>query len=178
MCDYEPFLESTSADFLVFVQKTWKTQLTSNFFMRVKGLPLTRQSSRWNQMILIHFLIDFTSFIILFIFLYRSPYLLCTHSLCHQLHFFLNKRRPCRNCCNFVYKLTLLKLLTFLVPLACISDILNLGASTAVSEFCVWVQIWIDVYIPHRKYKVKPHLSPWFSAACTPAATHRNHFRL
>ena len=31
-------------------------------------------------------------------------------------------------------------------------DIFNLGASVAASEFCEWVQVGIDVYIPHRKY--------------------------
>ena len=31
-------------------------------------------------------------------------------------------------------------------------DIFNLSASAAVSEFCEWVQVGIDVYIPHRKY--------------------------
>ena len=39
-----------------------------------------------------------------------------------------------------------------------------------------WVQVGIDVYIPHRQYQVKPHLSPWFSAACNAALVHRNHF--
>ena len=39
-----------------------------------------------------------------------------------------------------------------------------------------WVQIGIDVYIPHSNYQVKPHLSPWFSAACVAAILHRNHF--
>ena len=34
-------------------------------------------------------------------------------------------------------------------------DIFKLGASAA-SEFCEWVQVGIDVYIPHRKYQVKP----------------------
>ena len=29
---------------------------------------------------------------------------------------------------------------------------------------------------PHRKYQVKPHSSPWFSAACAAATVHRNHF--
>ena len=52
----------------------------------------------------------------------------------------------------------------------------KLGASVAASEFCECVQVGIDVYIPHRKYQVKPHLSPWFSAACTAAIIHRNHF--
>ena len=35
--------------------------------------------------------------------------------------------------------------------------IFKLGASAAASEFCEWVQVGIDVYIPHRKYQVKPH---------------------
>ena len=29
---------------------------------------------------------------------------------------------------------------------------------------------------PHHKYQVKPHSSPWFSAACAGAIVHRNHF--
>ena len=32
-------------------------------------------------------------------------------------------------------------------------DIFKLGASAAASEFCEWVQVGIDVYIPHRKYQ-------------------------
>ena len=55
-------------------------------------------------------------------------------------------------------------------------DILKLGASAAASEFCERVQVGIDVYIPHRKYQVKPHSSPRFSAACAAAIAHRNHF--
>ena len=55
-------------------------------------------------------------------------------------------------------------------------DIFKLGASAAASEFCEWVQVGIDVYIPHRKYQVKPHSSPWFSAACAAAIVHRNNF--
>ena len=55
-------------------------------------------------------------------------------------------------------------------------NIFKLSASTAASEFCEWVQVGIDVYIPHRKYQVKPHSSPWFSAACAAAIVHRNHF--
>ena len=46
-------------------------------------------------------------------------------------------------------------------------DIFKLGASAAASEFWEWVQVRVDVYVPHRKYQVKPHSSPWFSAACT-----------
>ena len=53
-------------------------------------------------------------------------------------------------------------------------DIFKLGASAVFSEFCV--QVGIDVYIPHRKYQVKPHSSPWFSAACAAVIVHRNHF--
>ena len=53
---------------------------------------------------------------------------------------------------------------------------INLSASAAASEFCEWVQVGIDVYIPHLKCQVKPHSSPWFSAACAAAIVHRNHF--
>ena len=55
-------------------------------------------------------------------------------------------------------------------------DIFKLGASAAASEFCEWVQFGNDVYIPHRKYQVKPHSSAWFSAVCAAAIVHRNHF--
>ena len=55
-------------------------------------------------------------------------------------------------------------------------DIFKLSVSAAGGEFCKWVQVEIDVYIPHRKYQVKPHSSPWFSAACAAAIVHRNHF--
>ena len=34
------------------------------------------------------------------------------------------------------------------------------------------------IYIPHKKYHVKPHSSPWFSAACAAAIVYRNHFFL
>ena len=53
-------------------------------------------------------------------------------------------------------------------------DIFKLGASAAASEFCEWVQVGIDVYIPYRKYQFKPHLSSWFSAAYTAGKVHRN----
>ena len=55
-------------------------------------------------------------------------------------------------------------------------DIFKLGASAAASEFCEWVQVGIDLYIPHRKYQVKPHSPPWFSASCAAAIVHRNHY--
>ena len=41
-------------------------------------------------------------------------------------------------------------------------DIFKLSASAAVSDFYEWVQVGIDVYIPHGKYQVKPYSSPWF----------------
>ena len=53
-------------------------------------------------------------------------------------------------------------------------DVFKLGASAAASEFCEWVQVEIDVYIPLREYQVKPHSSPWFSAACAAAIGHIN----
>ena len=58
-------------------------------------------------------------------------------------------------------------------------DTFKLGASAAASEFYEWVHVGIDVYIPHRKYQVKLHSYPWFSAACAAAAAaivDRNHF--
>ena len=55
-------------------------------------------------------------------------------------------------------------------------DIFKFGASAAASEFCVWVQVGTNVYIPHRKYQVKLHSSPWFSAACAADIVHRNYF--
>ena len=55
-------------------------------------------------------------------------------------------------------------------------DILKLNASAAASEFCEYIQVGIDVYVPDCKYQVKPHSSPWFSAACAAAIVHRNHF--
>ena len=55
-------------------------------------------------------------------------------------------------------------------------DIFKLSASVAASEFCEWVQVGIDVYISHRNYQVKPHSSPWFSAACAATIVHINLF--
>ena len=60
-------------------------------------------------------------------------------------------------------------------------DIYKLGASAAACRFCEWVQVGIDVYIPFRKYQVKPQVlkisgHPWFSAACAAAIVHKNHF--
>ena len=55
-------------------------------------------------------------------------------------------------------------------------DIFKLGVSAAASKFCEWIQVGTDVYIPHRKYQVKSHSSPWFSATCAAAIVHRNHF--
>ena len=39
-------------------------------------------------------------------------------------------------------------------------DIFKLDASAAACEFCGWLKVRIDVYIPHRKYQVKHHSSP------------------
>ena len=57
-------------------------------------------------------------------------------------------------------------------------DLFKLSASAAASEFCEWIQVGVNVYIPHLKYQVKCHLSPWFSAACAAPIGHRNHFFL
>ena len=55
-------------------------------------------------------------------------------------------------------------------------NIFKLSVSAAASEFYDWVQVGIYVCIPHWKYQVKPHSSPWFSASYTAAIVHRNHF--
>ena len=55
-------------------------------------------------------------------------------------------------------------------------NIFKLHASAAASEFCELVQVGIEIYIPHRKYQVKSHSSPWFSVACAAAIVHRNDF--
>ena len=55
-------------------------------------------------------------------------------------------------------------------------SIFKLSASLAVSEFCEWIQVGIDVYIPHRKYQVKLPSSPWFSAACATTIVHSTFF--
>ena len=55
-------------------------------------------------------------------------------------------------------------------------DICKLSASVAASEFCEWVQVRTDVYIPHHIPRSNLHSSPWFSAACDAAIVHRNHF--
>ena len=55
-------------------------------------------------------------------------------------------------------------------------DIFKLSASDPASEFFEMFQVGIDVYILHRKYQVKPHSSPWFSADFAAAIVHKNHF--
>ena len=55
-------------------------------------------------------------------------------------------------------------------------NIFKFSASAAASEFFEWVRVGIDVYIPHGRYQVKTHSSPWFSAACAVAVVHRNHY--
>ena len=61
-------------------------------------------------------------------------------------------------------------------------DIFKLIACAAASEFCEWVQVDIDVYIPQMfislkiVYQVKPQSPSWFSAACDGAIVPRNHF--
>ena len=59
------------------------------------------------------------------------------------------------------------------VPLG---NIFKLNDSAVTIEFCEWVQVGIDLYIPHCKHQVKPHSSPWFSAASAAAIVHRNLF--
>ena len=55
-------------------------------------------------------------------------------------------------------------------------DIFKLHTSAATSEFCEWVHVGTYAYIPHCEYQDMPHSCPWFSAACTAAIVHGNHF--
>ena len=55
-------------------------------------------------------------------------------------------------------------------------DFFKLETSAAIRKFCEWVRVEIDVYIRHSKYQVKPHSSPWLSAACSAAIAHKNYF--
>ena len=50
------------------------------------------------------------------------------------------------------------------------------SSDAAVSESSEWFHVEIDVYVPNRKYQVKPHSSARFFAACAAAIVHRNHF--
>ena len=55
-------------------------------------------------------------------------------------------------------------------------DIFIRSTSAAAKDLCEWVHVGIDVYIHHCIYQVKPHSSPWFSAACAATIVHGNHF--
>ena len=55
-------------------------------------------------------------------------------------------------------------------------DIFKFGASVPGTDVCECVLVGTDEYISHCKCQVKPHSSPWFSAACATAIAHRNHF--
>ena len=45
-------------------------------------------------------------------------------------------------------------------------DILKLSASSGASEFCGWIHVGTDVYIPHLNFQIIPYSHPWSSAAC------------
>lgn len=55
-------------------------------------------------------------------------------------------------------------------------NIFEQGVSLAATEFSEWMRIGMDVYVPHRKFQVRPHSSPWFTPACAAAIAHRNHY--
>ena len=54
--------------------------------------------------------------------------------------------------------------------------IFKLSASADARGLLEWVQVGIDVYIPPRKYQVRPHSSLRISAACVAVIVHRKHF--
>ena len=55
-------------------------------------------------------------------------------------------------------------------------NIFERGVHYAATEFSEWVRLGMDVYVPHRKFQVRPHSSPWFTPACAAAIAHRNHY--
>ena len=52
---------------------------------------------------------------------------------------------------------------------------LNLVLLLLLVNFVSWFRLEL-MYIPHRKYQLKPHSSPLFSAPCAATIGHRNHF--
>ena len=55
-------------------------------------------------------------------------------------------------------------------------DIVKYDATYAAKEITEWVVIGIDCYIPHRKFQLKPHSSPWFTHSCAAAIAIRSHY--
>ena len=55
-------------------------------------------------------------------------------------------------------------------------DIFKLGASAAASEFCEWVRVGTDAYIPHLKISGHASLISIVLAVCVATIAHRNHF--
>ena len=57
-----------------------------------------------------------------------------------------------------------------------LDNFFSLSADNCEAEITKWIQSGIESFVPHRRFQVKPHSSPWFSAACAAAISHRNHF--
>ena len=78
--------------------------------------------------------------------------------------------RPGELCFNFSISNDLTQMVNF--PAG------SLAVTLTILLFWIYffISFGIDVYIPHRKYQVKLHFSPWFSAACASAIAQRNHF--
>ena len=53
-------------------------------------------------------------------------------------------------------------------------NIFKLSASAATCEFCEWVLVGIDVYIPHCKNHLKTCSYPWFLAGWAAAIVQKN----
>ena len=176
--DCESFLESNSPDILALCETNLDDSIDSgNFSVRgylplirkdsgthmhglavyiKEGLPFARDLSQENsadsylcfQLALLHS-------VSYFFFLYRSPCLsLCTvfDSVSSKINEVL-LINPSANVFVFrdfnIHHKNGLRDHLRDVPW---EDILKLGASAAASEFCGWVQVGIDVYIPHRIY--------------------------
>ena len=65
-------------------------------------------------------------------------------------------------------------LLIHLIDVPCQTNF-KLGAFVAAADFCELVRVRIAVYIPYRKYQIKPHSYLWFTATCAATEAHRTH---
>ena len=57
-----------------------------------------------------------------------------------------------------------------------LDNFFSLSADNCAAEVTKWIQSGIESFVPHQRFQVKLHSSPWFSAACAAAISHCNHF--
>ena len=113
-------------------------------------------------------------FLLTLVFVYKQ--ILIMWLLQFPLTFHQTKNGMLRFIAYFMTILVLIRMVFVIIWEMLWEDIFKFSTSAAAIEFCEWVQVWVDVYIHHRKYQVKPHSSPWFLADCAATIVHRNYF--